>query len=156
MEIVPFITYLLLFAVALLLVVIAVTMLFPKPSANHDESGQDLISANMEIVSNNRSHTDSIDYVSSQNNKNLPVSSRNSQVFYMNKEREENEKTFSTQIKYRKQYRNTNAAAMGHTHLEGKPRFTIINDSYGKEEYPSLYKKEETKYFYMHARNSAS
>jgi len=154
MEIIPLITYLLLFAVALLLVVIAITMLFSKSSTKHDESGQDLIPANMKIVSQNRNHTESIDYVSSQNNKKLPVSSRNSQIFYMNKEREGNAKSFSTQIKYRKQNRNTEA--MGRTRLEGKPRFTIINDSYGIEEYSSLYKKEETKYFYMNARNSAS
>lgn len=154
MEIVPIITYLLLFAVALLLVVLVVSMLFSKSHTKYDSGGHNLISANMKPTS--RKHTESIDYLNSFSKERLPVNSRNSQIFYMNKGREENAKSFSTQIKYHNQLRNTKVADMGRTRSNGKPRFTIVNDSYGIEEYSSLYKKEETKYFYMQARNSAS
>ncbi len=148
MEIVPIITYLLLFAVALLLFVLAISILFSNSHHRIDRGGQNLIQTNTNTLSSQEKLYNSIEVVPSFSNERLPAGSRNSQIFYMNKGREENMKSFSTQVKYQEQYRNTTDSRTGKTRTQGTPRFTIINDKYSTKQYSS-YNSSESNYKYL-------
>ena len=156
MEIVPVITYLLLFAVTLLLFVLAISFLFSKSHSKNDRGGLDLIPQNIKPANYAQKTFENINFVSSHTSEKIPAISRNSQIFYMNKGREKNMNSFSTQINYQQQYRNTHASSSGSTGSQGKPRFTIINNTYGTEKYSSFYNTEEPRYKYMHTPSSSS
>jgi len=156
MEIVPVITYLLLFAVIMLLLVLVFSLLFSKFHSKNDRGGFDLIRQNIKPGNSKKKIFDNINFVSSHNNESSPAISRNSQMFYLNKGREENMNLFTTQINYQQQYRNTHASSSKSTRLQGKPRFTIVNDTYGNEKHSPFYNTEESNYKYMRTPGSSS
>ncbi len=131
MELVPIITYFLLITVVLLLVVLAVSYLFSKSSKEIVNNSNDLKNSNMQIIKSKNKLNSNIELVPSSVHAVHKPNSRNSQIFYINKGRENNLKSFSTQVDYQKRFRNTTELGLSETRFQNKPRYSIVNETYG-------------------------